>query len=44
MQRLRRVRINSLRLGALKPGQWRELTQDEVARLLAETAASSGRT
>ena len=42
--RLRRVRINSLRLGALKPGQWRELTQDEVARLLAETAASSGRT
>ena len=43
VQRLRRVRINSLRLGALKPGQWRELTQDEVARLLAETAASSGR-
>ena len=41
--RLRRVRINSLRLGALKPGQWRELTQDEVARLLAETATSSGR-
>ena len=44
VQRLRRVRINSLRLGALKPGQWRELTQDEVTRLLAETAASSGRT
>ena len=43
VQRLRRVRINSLRLDALKPGQWRELTQDEVARLLAETAASSCR-
>ena len=42
VQRLRRVRINSLRLGALKPGQWRELTQNEVAQLLAETAGSSG--
>ena len=42
VQRLRRVRINSLRLGTLKPGQWRELTQNEVAQLLAETAGSSG--
>ena len=33
--RLRRVRINSLRLGALKPGQWRELTPEEVAALHA---------
>ena len=33
--RLRRVRIMDLRLGALRPGQWRELSADEVAALMA---------
>ena len=35
--RLRRVRINSIKIGRLEPGQWRELTGDEVERLMAET-------
>ena len=28
--RLRRVRIMHIRLGDLRPGQWRELTRDEM--------------
>ncbi len=32
---LRRVRIMNLRLGRLQPGQWRELTRDELDTLLA---------
>ena len=32
---LRRVRFGPLALGALRPGQWRELTQDEVQKLYA---------
>ena len=31
---LRRVRIDNVRLGALKPGQWRNLTDAELAGLL----------
>ena len=31
---LRRVRIMNLRLGRLKPGQWRELTEDELKGLM----------
>ena len=31
---LRRVRIMNLRLGRLQPGQWRELTQRELAELM----------
>ena len=34
VRRLQRVRIINLRLGALKPGQWRELTQEELRGLL----------
>ena len=30
---LRRVRIMNLRLGKLLPGQWRELTEEELAGL-----------
>ena len=30
---LRRIRIMNLRLGRLQPGQWRELTDDELRRL-----------
>ena len=32
---LRRVRIMNLRLGNLKPGQWRELTDEELNELLS---------
>ena len=42
VQKLRRVRINSLRIGSLAPGQWRELTQGEVDALLRSIAHSSG--
>lgn len=31
---LRRVRIMNLRLGKLQPGQWRELTEEELAGLM----------
>lgn len=31
---LRRIRIMNLRLGNMKPGQWRELTKEELAELL----------
>ena len=40
--RLRRVRIMSLRLGGLKPGQWRDLTRKELDGLLGELAAKEG--
>ena len=32
---LKRVRIMNLRLGSLRPGQWRELTDDELNELLS---------
>jgi 23S rRNA pseudouridine2605 synthase len=35
VQRLIRVRLGSLRLGNLAPGEWRRLTADEVAQLRA---------
>jgi len=31
---LRRIRIMNIKLGSLKPGQWRELTQDEFTTLM----------
>ena len=33
---LRRIRIMNLKLGALKPGQWRELTEAELSTLMQE--------
>ena len=33
---LRRVRVMNIRLGRLQPGQWRELTGDELAELFYE--------
>lgn len=33
---LRRVRINDLKLGHLKPGQWRNLTDAELRALLPQ--------
>ena len=41
VQKLRRVRINNIRIGTLQPGQWRELTQAEVSGLLASIQDSS---
>lgn len=38
--RLRRVRIINIDLGALKPGEWRELTESEVKRLKSRTSPS----
>ncbi len=37
VRQLVRVRIGPLRLGDLKPGQWRRLTRQEVERLKSET-------
>lgn len=37
--RLKRSAIGSLKLGMLRPGEWRELTADEVRRLCGNTAA-----
>lgn len=42
VQKLRRIRINSLRIGGLQPGQWRELESSEVAALMASIQNSSG--
>ena len=33
---LRRVRIMNLRLGRLQPGQWRELTEEELETLMGQ--------
>jgi 23S rRNA pseudouridine2604 synthase len=35
VRRLQRVRIINLQVGALRAGEWRYLTDSEVARLLA---------
>ena len=40
--RLKRVAVGSLRLGMLQPGQYRELTKEEV-RSLTAAAAKAGR-
>ena len=32
--KLRRIRINNLLLGDMRPGQWRELTPEELAKLM----------
>ncbi|MGH8186104.1 MAG: 23S rRNA pseudouridine(2604) synthase RluF, partial [Steroidobacteraceae bacterium] len=39
VRRLQRVRIINLRLGELKPGQWRELAPEEVRGLLPDKPA-----
>ena len=36
---LRRIRIMNLRIGKLRPGQWRELTEEELSTLLAGIGA-----
>jgi len=42
VQKLRRVRINNLKIGNLQPGQWRELTDGELRALLDSIKDSSG--
>jgi 23S rRNA pseudouridine2605 synthase len=37
VERLRRVAIGPIRDARLKPGQWRELSEDEVTRLRRDT-------
>jgi 23S rRNA pseudouridine2604 synthase len=36
---LRRVRIDNIKLGALKPGQWRNLSEQELRGLLPQQQA-----
>lgn len=36
VQSLKRVRIMNIRLGELKPGQWRDLTEAELAELMSQ--------
>lgn len=38
--RLKRIAIGTVRLGMLQPGKWRELTTEEVRRLLSGKAAA----
>lgn len=40
---LKRVRMANIRLGHLKPGQWRHLTDGEVRELLKRTGIGSGK-
>ena len=42
VKKLRRVRINNLRIGTLQPGQWRELTEGELAGLMESIKDSTG--
>jgi 23S rRNA pseudouridine2604 synthase len=43
VRRLQRVRIINLRLGSLKPGQWRDLTAEELKGLLPGRDFGSGK-
>jgi 23S rRNA pseudouridine2605 synthase len=43
VERVIRVRIGSLRLGNLRPGEWRELTDGEVKALGSRTGTQPGR-
>ena len=43
VQRLQRVRIMHIRLGALAPGRWRDLTAEERAPLIASAETRAGK-
>jgi 23S rRNA pseudouridine2605 synthase len=43
VEKLRRVRIGNIELGALKPGEFRHLTPDEVRKLMRMAGGNSGR-
>ncbi|WP_300667324.1 pseudouridine synthase [Desulfoluna sp.] len=40
---LKRIRMANIRLGQLKPGQWRHLSEGEVSELLKRTGIHSGK-
>ncbi len=40
--KLRRIRINNIRIGDLQPGQWRELTNAELSALIDSIRNSTG--
>ena len=42
VKKLKRVRINNLRIGNLQPGQWRELTEGELSGLMESIKDSTG--
>ena len=42
VKKLKRVRINNLRIGNLQPGQWRELTPAELSGLMESIKDSTG--
>jgi 23S rRNA pseudouridine2604 synthase len=39
--KLKRSRIMSVKLGSLKPGQWRDLTDEEMVEINEAVASSS---
>jgi 23S rRNA pseudouridine2605 synthase len=43
VEKLRRVRIGNIELGALKPGEFRHLTPEEVRKLMRVASGNSGR-
>ena len=43
VEKLRRVRIGSLELGSLKPGEFRHLTPEEVRKLMRMARGDAGR-
>jgi 23S rRNA pseudouridine2604 synthase/16S rRNA pseudouridine516 synthase len=40
VRKLKRTRIMNVQLGALKPGQWRDLTREEMAAINSAVAGS----
>ena len=36
VRKLRRVRIMNIKLGNMQPGQWRDVTKEELSALMAE--------
>ena len=36
VRKLRRIRIMNIKLGSMQPGQWRDVTKEELSALMAE--------
>jgi pseudouridine synthase len=43
VKKLQRIQIGKIKLGELKPGKWRTLTEPEIKSLLVDPAVQSGR-
>jgi 16S rRNA U516 pseudouridylate synthase RsuA-like enzyme len=43
VEKLRRVRIGTLELGSIKPGEFRHLTPEEVRKLMRMARGDAGR-